>query len=646
MKLLRGSRMKHNLSPSTRLFTHIHWRTIFSICFGIFIILVFTDTSWARRKVLGRITYEIDGSPVEGARIRAWDSDFANPDDFMGRAYTDANGNYVINYAGGHWDPAPHRITTWRPDIYIHVAIQSNNRWIRVRTSDTHSNQRLRRDLTINLAIRGGAIVFGTITNRSDGRPVSGVNVSAYDSDSLSRDDLLGVAVTNSLGEYRIEYARKHWDPAPHASGLWRPDIYIRVSKDGYIIDDPKSSTHSNHRLREDLQIDKQISIYPETLMIEGTILYEEADANVNNNDSIGYKPVRYCSVTLSRQRSDEKYHRVTDFDGIFRFVIRRSPGATYKIVIRPKNHAVRVYKDLTWCNEEVWWRKTFVIPATNNLNLGELRIGINSNHNVEGFWQEVEGNFIHDIFCGGPRRDLQGGSAYFNIAETIRLTKEYAHANRDDDDSIGRVSVAYPSSYIISGQTWTNPFFGEIYLTKKTDNRDTGFLDYVIIHEYAHHLAEEISENDWAVETHERCSVTDEEMAWFEGFAEYLGNFLMNRFNNDPDSYLSQIREMYDFAEEPDCASFNKTVEGIILAVLWDLVDEPGSEYPNSISESHDVISNRDQVIFKIFDKELDNFVDAPDICEFVEAWNNRFSSNLVEALNKILAKYNINCE
>ncbi len=118
----------------------------------------------ARRTIRGRIT-DKNGNPVQNARVRAYDNDWPDSDDLMGTAYTDGNGNYTIHYEGGHWDPAPHSITIWRPDIFIKVAVRVSGRcddgewnaganWERIGESREYPNHRLSQDLTINLQAR------------------------------------------------------------------------------------------------------------------------------------------------------------------------------------------------------------------------------------------------------------------------------------------------------------------------------------------------------------------------------------------------------------------------------------------------------------------------------------------------------------
>src|SRR3989338_2607004 len=103
-----------------------------------------------QRQVDG-IVKDQNGRPLQGYRMRAYDEDWIDDNDHIGDALTNANGYYLINYHGGHWDPAPHNITTWRPDIFV-VAEAKNqfDQWSRVGRSSTHHDHRLRNGLTVN----------------------------------------------------------------------------------------------------------------------------------------------------------------------------------------------------------------------------------------------------------------------------------------------------------------------------------------------------------------------------------------------------------------------------------------------------------------------------------------------------------------
>ncbi len=169
------------------------------------------DLSYARRTITGRVTNQAD-NPVEGARVRAWDAD-VNPDDRMGWDITDANGNYRITYRGGHWDPAPHWNTVWRPDIYMTVALKVNGKWRRVHKGRKKKNHKHKVDLVRNIKIKDVPKVFGTVRSaENNNAPVPGASVELYDFDLTSGNDFMGSAVTDGEGKYEVLYARKKWD--------------------------------------------------------------------------------------------------------------------------------------------------------------------------------------------------------------------------------------------------------------------------------------------------------------------------------------------------------------------------------------------------------------------------------------------------
>ncbi|MCK4735193.1 MAG: hypothetical protein KAT65_22260 [Methanophagales archaeon] len=105
------------------------------------------------RRVFGTIRWQETYQPAVGVKVRAWDWDFVGGDKKMEEDITDNNGNYVMEYDDGHWDPAPHCSGLWRPDIYLTVAVYKNGHWHRVFESTIHWDHRLRHDLRIDACI-------------------------------------------------------------------------------------------------------------------------------------------------------------------------------------------------------------------------------------------------------------------------------------------------------------------------------------------------------------------------------------------------------------------------------------------------------------------------------------------------------------
>ncbi len=95
------------------------------------------------------------------------------------------------------------------------------------------------------------------------GQPAAGVKVKAFDEDGLTGgdDDPMGTASTDAQGKYSIgPYEDKRWDTYDTSTN-WRPDIYIKVYQmiGGREVAVGRSSTHTNHRQRDDLTINLEL---------------------------------------------------------------------------------------------------------------------------------------------------------------------------------------------------------------------------------------------------------------------------------------------------------------------------------------------------------------------------------------------------
>ena len=397
-------------------------------------------------------------------------------------------------------------------------------------------------------------------------------------------------------------------------------------------------------------------------IAIKGRILYE--DASADGKTSTGFKPVRFGRFQLRLCKdypctSQVKYYEtLTDSQGYFNIITERQGIKSAYVYLGSQtdlykaNYAVRIARDLDGCNEYVYWYgKTLPIPSTGDLDLGNLRIGINSNLEFSGNWRETTSGLCS--WDGKESGPVNGGSGYFNIAETILVARQYADALRDDNDSIGAVDVEWPDSEKSSYSS----YWEEIQLLPSS-----GFNDGTICHEFGHHLEEEISENDdyWGDSSHSVCTTgKDEEFGWKEGFAEYFGSIVPHHHQSPDLQFLSGPNIGESSAENQcSCPASNEEQECTVLAVLWDLVDDPSnpvshpyksgvtSTFPLSINESYDTISGKEALIFSIFDNECDNFADAPDLCEFIsEGWDCRLSGKARDAIDAILTQYNVKC-
>jgi len=423
-------------------------------------------------------------------------------------------------------------------------------------------------------------------------------------------------------------------------------------------------------------------------LMITGRLMYEEADAPDGTSAPVppvtpappvpAFKPIREVKVELGEAtylKIERAY--VTGSDGRFEFVVPRpsKEGKKWYLSFKAQNYAAQVERDFDWCNQTVYWySKIFETPSAGNLDLGELKVRIYDDEDFFGYLKSTmaEAEEPWTYGCDGSRRHLDNAnisqSAYFNIAETILVEREEVELNQPNDN-VSTVEVAYPASgggvsgWSAGSTPWTNPVSGQIYLLppgKENGWRDLGFADDVILHEYAHHVTSEISENDWAISPHEFCEkiapwyLEGKEEAFFEGFADYMSELLttIHREADDP-LYLSQEGTMHGAIESPypycltqGYSLLDSHVEAAVAAILWDLVDDFGKgSFPDSVDEaSFDEASKQRAYIFDIVDSDIDFITDAPHICNFAEGFID--SDYQKQMFCPIATEYGVNCD
>lgn len=389
------------------------------------------------------------------------------------------------------------------------------------------------------------------------------------------------------------------------------------------------------------------------TKLIKGRILYE--DATPDGKTSQGFKPARFCNFNLILNYEGGGYDIpcVTDNNGTFTYVAQTITGEglikSAEVILGTDideyhvNRAVRISKDLEYCNEYVWWNSdTKTAWIGKDLNFGDLRIGKDQDLEFTGHWQEHEHSWG---ICGGPIHSLPGGSVYFNVADVILYAREYADDQRAKaheggydqgaDDNIGEVAVTW------EGWSHYDSIWGEIHLLP-----EHGFDDATIVHEYGHYLEEAISTINNDPRGHSECDATYLEFAWKEGFPEYYADIVPYHYN------LSNMGTQN--IEDNFCQNPSETVEGTVEGVLWDIVDRPGQHFPEpngaliTKDETFDKLSGNEDMVFSIFDYEMDNDADV-DICTFVnKGWlGNRLplSRQDKDAIKPICKQFNIGC-
>jgi len=399
-------------------------------------------------------------------------------------------------------------------------------------------------------------------------------------------------------------------------------------------------------------------SYCPKTITVQ--VAGESFEQPLGKGDCRNFKPVRFgrfklmgCDDLFDCQRPKQLDLFSTDNNGYFSVVIIRGetkevfvsmgqPGESYGV-----NYATVVARDYEGaCNDYVMWqgyRSRQVVQPNKDVNMGDLKIGWKADISFEGAWNKRESLF--GGLCKDEVVSMTGGSVYFNIADAILSARQYVEPLRAEgaDDAIGDVSVQFPkegeglSKYVYP--------YGEIWL-----KNEVGFDDGTIIHEFGHHLESAISSWDYNGDIeHTYCGDTDEsEMAWSEGFSDYLGTIVPHRHRNDGPTHLSYPIISYPAIENsmrydtsnPECLKRGAGRESTVASFFWDLADSPGSGFPIIEEEGFDKQGGKEKEIIQILDGPLDEMtLDAPDVCDFI----NNLDSGTRSTLEPMKKWYNL---
>jgi len=202
------------------------------------------------RRIYGRINVEGGFPAGTEMRVIAWDAD-VDDDDRMGTAKVAEDGSFSIDYEDVSWDWSPVRLGSgWRPDVYVVVEWldERSGAWQEVARSKVYSDQDVREDREIDLSVTlphtNTTTIYGWVTDE-EGRPVEGFTVTAWDEKGAPEapgaelEDLLGNAVTDGDGHYRIRYSARRFEMTldrlmrEGIEAYRRPDIFIKVQKEG-----------------------------------------------------------------------------------------------------------------------------------------------------------------------------------------------------------------------------------------------------------------------------------------------------------------------------------------------------------------------------------------------------------------------------
>ena len=145
------------------------------------------------------------------------------------------------------------------------------------------------------------------------------------------------------------------------------------------------------------------------------------------------------------------------------------------------------------------------------------------------------------------------------------------------------------------------------------------GFHDDAILHEYAHFLWDEYTENLPlpSPAPHAVCVTRPTQTLGFsEGWADYVAAAVRGRsWHGLPGEWFDAERGI-GHSDVGDCAIIGDTFEGSVLAVLWDARDGPSDEPFDA--------ANDEARVFQILDQDWENLGRSPTLADFRSAWNN----------------------
>ena len=231
---------------------------------------------------------------------------------------------------------------------------------------------------------------------------------------------------------------------------------------------------------------------------------------------------------------------------------------------------------------------------------------------------------------------------AYYNAADALIYGRDYALARRapGEPEPIRQINVM-----VQSGNTFYDPYVHWLRI-------NPGYLialdDRTVLHEYAHFLEEQLSTFGPRIATvHDGCNVQlgnggahaeSMDFAWMEGFANYYVQAVARTFNTPTKTRITGPAgappgtvtgtSLAPTLESPSCPNGpflpGEWLEDFVAGALWDLTDDPSRDDPSNDGSSNpepaDRLCDKDDVIFSIFDRELQRV--PANIQTFTDAW------------------------
>ena len=213
------------------------------------------------RTIEGKVLHQVDGVPVAGARVQAWELNSSGDDNYVGESVTAPDGSYrLLHEPVGYGATRQLDSEAWRLDIYVTVDVRNVAcAWIRVKKVSVYTKDEPQKYVSNNIHVLlpspFARTVYGYVKWRDDGEPVVGAAVTAYEQDNplleppgdgfssehlrfgarfstngaVSHPEPAGAAETDKGGYYEIHCSGGRWAAEAWALPWWRPYILIKL---------------------------------------------------------------------------------------------------------------------------------------------------------------------------------------------------------------------------------------------------------------------------------------------------------------------------------------------------------------------------------------------------------------------------------
>ena len=402
--------------------------------------------------------------------------------------------------------------------------------------------------------------------------------------------------------------------------------------------------------------------------ILQGSVEYEdgtstqpaaETDPVVNpvlDPATLKTLPARTLRVVVKRPGTDGFIASgYTGRDGRYNVAINATPGESLQVFFEANNYAAHVWANMDCGYDRLFGEgDSFTVPAagTVDISLGLKTFTVN--------YPPLPGPRVGTCgFSVGGYRPRTTFSGAININNVHLATRQYVDANRDprETDVVPQLEVEY------CNEAWNSYSGDQVVTCFHADNMnlvganrfDWAYSDRTLIHEFGHHLQNNIAAKDgWVTDPrHRRCEQynggTDDrrEFVFKEAWPYYMAAWIIRENAAEMEPYSAEFPcvsfEPTDPVDEQAAAGSGvmfiapeddrwKHVEGLVEGFLFDLADEQGRDF-----DGWDTIDgtafDAHREIFQILDFELDRdgrFSDAPDLEDFYEAWQGRMGDSL----------------